>query len=172
MQHRFFTTWQNIFIIFLFLISCSQSDNQSEGSTTTAEEKRTEVHSPAVEAEEHTGQKSETILTPSATDIPMDTILGSWIRPDGNYVLEFTGINEDRTLQANYYNPQPINVSLAQVKKEDRLKVYVEFDDVNYRGSYYDLHFDPVNDALTGNYYQAAYGQTYSIAFVRYKAEN
>jgi hypothetical protein len=101
--------------------------------------------------------------------IEMDTILGPWIRPDGNYILELFKINEDKSLEAHYYNPRPIHIALAQIKQEDRIKIYVEFDDVNYRGSYYDLQYDPENDALTGNYYQATYGQTYAIAFIRYQ---
>ena len=46
-------------------------------------------------------------------------------------------------------------------------RIFIEFDDEGYKGSTYDLIYDPVNDALTGKYFQATYGQTYQIGFIR-----
>lgn len=164
-----------IFIILFFhlsfLISCNQTrngDNRSGSEIQNEKSPGDERNAEVVEKEGSQPVKSQDKNI--SQSIEMDTVLGPWIRPDGNYILEFTKINEDKTLEANYYNPNPIHISLAQIKKEDRIKIFVEFDDVNYRGSYYDLQYDPVNDALTGNYYQATYGQTYSIAFIRYQS--
>jgi len=159
-------------IIIVVTISCNRPENQSDPSTTKAQEKSSKALESGKEKEMNIAQPGETVTTPVAAEVHADTILGSWIRPDGNYILELTKINEDNLLEAVYYNPRPIRVSLAQIKKENPLRIYVEFDDVNYRGSYYDLQYDPVNDALTGNYYQATYGQTYSIAFIRNKPTN
>jgi hypothetical protein len=168
MQQRILISWQIVAVIFFIFISCTQSKKKQEDSTKTDKENKMEIQQPEVVEKKTEDQSEKTVPATTINDIRLDTILGAWIRPDGNYVLEFTEINEDNTLVANYFNPRPIKISLAQIKEEDRLKVYIEFDDVNYRGSYYDLQYDPVNDALTGNYYQATYGQTYSIAFIRY----
>ena len=158
-----------LFFYLSFSISCDQKrddsgkslyENQSENTPAT------EIHA---ETDMAGSQPEISSNLTQAQKVEMDTILGPWLRPDGNYILEFTKINNDKSLDASYYNPKPIHVSLAQIKQEDRIKIYVEFDDVNYRGSYYDLQYDPVNDALTGNYYQATYGQTYAIAFIRYR---
>lgn len=160
----------SIIVLFIFILSfsCSQSDNRDHNSVHKNEIEKTEIPESNRKSSESTAQPGKTTQL-NSLPIEMDTILGPWIRPDGNYILEFIKINDDKSLEANYYNPNPIHISLAQIKQEDRIKIYVEFDDVNYRGSYYDLLYDPVNDALTGNYYQATYGQTYAIAFIRYK---
>jgi len=163
-----------ISIIFLahliFLISCNQARHDDKRSTKEIQnEKLTGDERTAEVTDSEKSQPANITGEKITRNIEMDTILGPWIRPDGNYILEFTKINQDKTLEANYYNPKPIHISLAQIKKEDRIKIFVEFDDVNYRGSYYDLQYDPANDALTGNYYQATYGQTYAIAFIRYQ---
>ncbi len=156
-----------LFILF-FTFSCRQASNEDRNSISGNNSDGKNIP----ESNDKTGESATQLEknTPLAPDNEMeaDTILGPWIRPDGNYILEFTKINDDKSLETHYYNPKPIHVSLAQIKLEDRIRIYVEFDDENYRGSYYDLEYDPVNDALTGNYFQATYGQTYAIAFIRY----
>jgi len=158
-------------IIVVLIAGCQQSTKQeSDNSSLPAiEEKATESRENNIDT---ASIPRETRASGIRVSHNIDTILGAWIRPDGNYILEIIDINEDMSLEANYYNPRPINISMAQLKKEDKIKIFVEFDDVNYKGSYYDLQYDPVNDALTGNYYQATYGQTYPIAFIRYEIQN
>jgi hypothetical protein len=41
--------------------------------------------------------------------------------------------------------------------------------DVNYPGSNYTLIYDPISEKLTGSYYQAVAGQTYTVEFVKSK---
>lgn len=101
--------------------------------------------------------------------VSADTLLGQWLRPDGNYILEISKISEDRTIVAKYFNPNPIHVARAELLMAEGLKIQVEFADKGYEGSTYDLIYDPGQDALIGTYYQATMGQTYQIGFVRVK---
>lgn len=158
--------------LFGFLLLITGCDSSRKQQSAEAEEPIQE--SPILEEQDESTPAEEQIpeLRPdpdpiAPVDITEDTIIGRWIRPDGNYVLEITSITEDKNLEAAYFNPRPINIALAEIKAQDGIRIYVEFDDTNYEGSYYDLRYDPVNDALAGNYYQATYGQTYQIAFIR-----
>jgi len=95
-------------------------------------------------------------------------LAGQWVRPDGGYVLELKDIKKDGSLKASYYNPRPINVAVAEVRRsKGGTGVFVELRDVNYPGSKYDLRYDPAADRLKGTYYQAVEKQTYDVEFVR-----
>ncbi len=86
----------------------------------------------------------------------------------GGYVLELKEIRKDGTLEAAYFNPRSINVAKAQVqRKEGQVTVFIELRDANYPGSTYNLRYDPKSDRLVGTYFQAVYGQTYNIEFLR-----
>ena len=95
---------------------------------------------------------------------------GRWLRPDGGYVLELRDSGDDGSLKAAYFNPRPINVEQAEVRRKDgTLTVFVVLRDVNYPGSTYTLHYDPEADRLKGTYFQAMQGQTFDVEFVRVK---
>jgi len=95
---------------------------------------------------------------------------GKWQRPDGGYILELKQIEKDGTLKAAYFNPRPINVSKAELKRRGvALTVFVELRDANYPGSRYSLQYDPRLDKLTGTYFQAVHGETYNVMFSRVK---
>jgi hypothetical protein len=97
-------------------------------------------------------------------------LVGTWLRPDGGYVLELKDVGPKGILKARYFNPNPINVAKAEWRRTgDRLQVFVELRDVNYPGSTYTLVYSPEKDRLEGNYYQAVQGQTYAIGFIRMK---
>jgi hypothetical protein len=97
-------------------------------------------------------------------------LIGRWVRPDGGYVLELKEIGKDGALQAAYFNPRPINVAQAELSRKDgALALFVELRDVNYPGSTYNLRYDPETDRLIGTYFQAVYGETYRIEFMRAK---
>ena len=90
-------------------------------------------------------------------EITADVLLGSWVRPDGGYILQIRTANPDGTLNAGYFNPRPINVGSAGWRRAGSiLKVEVVLDDVNYQGSNYTLVYEPGADRLAGLYYQAA----------------
>jgi hypothetical protein len=106
---------------------------------------------------------------PSAAPGPNTSkLIGSWLRPDGGYVLELSHPAPDGLLKAAYFNPRPINVSRAQWRQHDGvLNVFVELRDAGYPGSIYMLAYHPAEDQLVGTYFQAALRQLFSVAFKR-----
>jgi len=106
----------------------------------------------------------------SAGKIDEQRLIGRWIRPDGGYILELKEIGKDGGLKAAYFNPQPIKVFKSEWnRKKGIINVFVELRDVNYPGSKYSLQYDPKTDRLKGTYFQAVYGETYDVEFVRVK---
>jgi hypothetical protein len=95
-------------------------------------------------------------------------LVGRWLRPDGGYVIEIVEVHEQGTLNAKYFNPQPINIAEAEWKiEEERLRVFIKFDDVNYPGSTYTLDYFPDRDQMIGAYVQAVQKQSYYVEFIR-----
>jgi hypothetical protein len=95
-------------------------------------------------------------------------LIGRWVRPDGGYTLLIKAVNGDGSIDAAYFNPNPINVSKAQVSTESgKINIFVEFRDVGYPGSYYTLVYDPDTDRLVGVYHHLVRKQNYDIYFVR-----
>jgi hypothetical protein len=87
---------------------------------------------------------------PTASDTPEQfrPLLGEWVRPDGGYVLV-------------------VRVARAQARREaDLVGLFVEFDDVNYRGSTYSLGYNARSGQLEGIYYQAPLQQRFDVVFV------
>lgn len=77
-------------------------------------------------------------------------------------------MNDDNTLIANYFNPNPINIGRASWQESyGNLKIIVELRDVNYPGSTYALNYLPDKDLLAGDYYQAVEGLTFYVEFAR-----
>jgi hypothetical protein len=106
----------------------------------------------------------------SAGKIYEQLLTGRWVRPDGGYILELKDIKKDGGLNAAYFNPQPIKVFKAEWnRKQGTTNVFVELRDVNYPRSKYNLQYDPKADKLKGTYFQAVYGETYDVEFVRIK---
>jgi hypothetical protein len=95
-------------------------------------------------------------------------LAGKWQRPDGGYVLDIKSVDAAGTMQAAYFNPNPINVSrAAALYKDGAAKVFVELRDQNYPGCTYNLTYDPQSDQLYGQYFQAAMQQTFDVTFAR-----
>jgi hypothetical protein len=102
-----------------------------------------------------------------AGEVDLQVLIGKWQRPDGGYVLDIRTVAEDGAVEAAYFNPNPINVSAAKASSwRGTATVFVEFDDVNYRGSTYELVHDPEQNILRGTYYQAALDQIFEVVFV------
>ncbi|MFH1458747.1 MAG: hypothetical protein ABIG64_00025 [Candidatus Omnitrophota bacterium] len=95
-------------------------------------------------------------------------IIGRWIRPDGGYVLEIRQVRDDGSLEAYYYNPLLINVSIARmVTNEKGINLFVELQDKGYPGSYYMLTYLPAKEQLTGIYHQKEANKEFEIYFER-----
>jgi len=100
--------------------------------------------------------------------VQFERLEGRWVRPDGGYVLLIEDVKADGSLKASYFNPRKINVHSAKWSVEnERLHLFVELRDTNYPGSKYRLAYVSEHDVLGGTYFQAVYGQTFEIRFVR-----
>lgn len=120
-------------------------------------------------AEEASLRSGEVTNTP-ALRTEYARLQGSWVRPDGGYVLEIKSIEPSGVMQASYYNPAPIHVSKAlAIREGEDTKVFVELRDARYPGCTYSLKYDPRNDQLYGEYYQAELRETYDVTFGRVK---
>ena len=103
---------------------------------------------------------------PETTDY--EKLVGKWVRPDGGYVLLIKNVRFDGSIEADYLNPNPINVSEARVTTEsDKINVFVELRDVGYPGSYYTLTYDKVTNRLVGVYHHLGINQNFDIFFMR-----
>jgi hypothetical protein len=97
-------------------------------------------------------------------------LAGRWVRTDGGYIIEIRNVALDGKMDAAYFNPRPINVSVAQASRSNSgIQVFIELQDQGYPGSTYTLIHDPAKDALEGFYYQAAMQQTFDVIFARVK---
>lgn len=106
----------------------------------------------------------------SAVKPELALLAGKWERPDGGYVIEIKSVNSAGTLEAAYYNPNPIHVArAAALLKEGVPQVFIELRDQNYPGCTYSLTYDPKSDQLYGQYFQAAIQETYNVTFARLK---
>ena len=102
--------------------------------------------------------------------VDKNTLIGDWMRTDAQYLIRITKVNDDGTMTAQYFNPNPINVGRANWEQSyGNLKAIVEMRDVNYPGSIYTLNYLPDRDILAGEYYQAVEGLTFYVEFSRKK---
>lgn len=98
---------------------------------------------------------------------------GDWVRPDGGYLLRVSNAREDGSVEAAYFNPNPIHVSEASVSMWKGLKqLFVKLQGKGYPGSTYTLYYFEEKDALAGFYFQAHTGQTFEVVFVRKPPSN
>jgi len=97
-------------------------------------------------------------------------LIGRWVRTDGGYVIEIRNVDTDGKMDAGYYNPRPINVSMAKASWSGTgTKIFIELQDAGYPGSTYKLTYESAKDMLVGFYYQAAMQQNFDVIFARMK---
>jgi hypothetical protein len=97
-----------------------------------------------------------------------DRLVGSWVRPDGGYVIEISKIYPDGKVDAAYFNPRPIHVSRSNVSEEDGIiELFIELQGKGYPGSTYTLKYKPEYDAMVGIYFQAVIQQPFDVIFQR-----
>ena len=118
------------------------------------------------------------LLTNTTGDTPQSNrkspdknlLVGDWVRTDANYLIKINKVNEDGILEAQYFNPKPINVGKANWEESyGNLTITVELRDANYPGSTYALSYLPDRDILAGDYHQAVQGLNYYVEFIRNK---
>lgn len=114
------------------------------------------------------GPAGNAAAAPASPDITV--LAGDWHRTDGDYVLRLR-VDGSGKPQAEYFNPRPIKVFETRATRDgNALRVFVELRDVGYPGSRYDLVFDPANDCLVGDYFQAMENRSYRVVLARMKA--
>lgn len=102
--------------------------------------------------------------------VDKNLLVGDWIRTDGSYLIKINNVNEDGTLEAQYFNPKPINVESAKWEKyQGNLKITIVLRDQNYPGSTYSINYLPDGDFLAGEYFQAVERSTFYVEFARNK---
>ena len=113
---------------------------------------------------------TEDTLQSNKKAVDKNLLVGEWLRTDAGYLIKINKVNDDGTLEAQYFNPNPINVGKANWEESHgNLELTVELRDVNYPGSTYTLSYLPDRDILAGDYYQAVQGSTFYVEFVRNK---
>ncbi len=113
---------------------------------------------------------TENTLQSSRKSADKNLLIGDWVRTDAGYLIKIIKVNEDGTLEAQYFNPKPINVGDANWEENHgNLTITVELRDVNYPGSTYALSYLPDRDILAGDYHQAVQGLNFYVEFVRKK---
>jgi preprotein translocase subunit YajC len=113
---------------------------------------------------------SEEIVQSNKKEIDKNLLVGDWVRTDAGYLIKIINVNVDGTLEAQYFNPKPINVGEATwEERHGNLTITVVLRDVNYPGSIYTLSYLPDRDILAGDYYQAVQGLNFYVEFARNK---
>ena len=113
---------------------------------------------------------SEDTIRSTGKAVDKNLLAGDWVRTDASYLVKIIKVNDDRSLEAQYFNPNPINVGKANWEERyGALKIIIELRDVNYPGSTYKLSYLPDRDILAGDYYQAVEGLTFYVEFSRSK---
>ncbi len=113
---------------------------------------------------------NEDTVSSNKKSVDINLLAGDWVRTDANYLIKINKVNGDGTLEAQYFNPKPINVGKANWEESyGNLTITVELRDVNYPGSTYALSYLPDRDILAGDYHQAVQGLNYYVEFIRNK---
>jgi hypothetical protein len=100
--------------------------------------------------------------------VGLDTLKGTWVRPDGGYRIVVRNIGANGQLEAMYFNPTELPFAKAQASQQNaQLRVFLELRAGGYDGSTYDLTYDSASDRLKGIYYQAVVKQKFDVYFVR-----
>lgn len=104
----------------------------------------------------------------AAKQAGFDVLVGSWVRPDGGYMIAIGAVGADGRLEATYFNPSRLPFARAQASRVGTtLHVDFELHAGGYAGSTYTLVYDPASDRLEGTYYQAVARQKFDVHFVR-----
>jgi hypothetical protein len=107
-------------------------------------------------------------INPGTSTADFQRVEGRWRRTGEDYVLEIRRGAADGQLEASYFNPNPIAVARTQAEwKDGAIRLVVELSGGGYDGSTYTLTYDPADDILQGEYYQAKLREKYDVVFAR-----
>ena len=68
-------------------------------------------------------------------------LVGRWVRTDGGYIIEIRNVATDGKMNAGYFNPRPIHVSVAEASQTNSgTRVFIELQDAGYPGATYTLN--------------------------------
>ncbi len=108
----------------------------------------------------------ETIAEPK--QFSEESLKGVWTRTDAPYQIKVNAFLKDGNMEVGYFNPKSIHIGKSVWKKEANiLQIYIELQDENYPGSYYQLTYFPDKQVLAGKYYQAVERVTYDVVFTK-----
>jgi hypothetical protein len=97
-----------------------------------------------------------------------ENLIGKWFRLDGGYVIEIKNVEPSGKMEAAYFNPRPVNVSMAEAKNVDGVpEVFIELRDDGYPDSTYTLMYGDKRDELVGVYFHAGIKRKFNVMFVR-----
>ena len=126
------------------------------------------VVSVSAQAQSPPAAAKEAVVPAAAGAIDVDVLTGTWVRPDGGYLIVIRNVGQDGRLEAMYFNPNPLPFAKVQATRDGAtLRVAFELRAGGYDGSTYDLTYDLSSDRLSGVYYQAVAKQRFDIYFVR-----
>lgn len=102
------------------------------------------------------------------TSAVSEKLTGKWVRADGPYTIEITSVKKDGVLELGYFNPNPIAGAKGSWRMHDeKLRVFVVLNDINYQGSTYELTYNERSNNLIGLFYQAKVKQTFDVFFTK-----
>jgi hypothetical protein len=152
----------NIFLLPFFSLILLAGCDKKPKSAAPAAQVVSPVKSPA---------PAPDVASNAANNLPasvQNKLIGKWIRSDGSYTIEVFSVKEGGSLDAGYFNPNPIHVEKSEWKVADNnLYMRIVLKDINYPGSTYTLMYNSEKDLLTGNYFQAVEGVNYDVSFQR-----
>ncbi|MFO1325418.1 MAG: hypothetical protein U1F15_15330 [Burkholderiales bacterium] len=97
-----------------------------------------------------------------------DALKGSWVRPDGGYMIAIRDVAPSGQIDALYFNPTRLPFAKAQATRDGaKVRLFFELQAGHYNGSTYDLTYDAAKNQLVGTYYQAVAKQKFSVFFER-----
>ena len=107
------------------------------------------------------------VPAPAAAQPGLDVLKGTWVRPDGGYLIVIRNIGPQGQLDAMYFNPKALPFAKAEAMRGVTLRAHFELRAGGYDGSTYELTYDAASDRLKGIYFQAVAKQKFEVVFAR-----
>ena len=100
-----------------------------------------------------------------------EALRGRWRRADGDYIIDIRNVRPGGQIDAAYFSPTPVLVTRAEASRDGgTVRIFIELQDLNSRGSTYALALDPRDDQLKGTCFQAAAREISGVSFMRLRS--